>query len=527
MLEEQRFRRLCIVGSYNRSAPFGSFQGSHKILRVGTSITDQIAGDIPGLKLRQLIAIPSLGLREVVGTAGMLERRVSWAHSTEMVDPRPHGRSGELVCTVGSSLVDPLNCARFVEAVHASGSAGICLGLGEVHTQAPADLASACRQIGVPLVTIAHGVPFLAINDVLLEERIGARTSTNTRDGAVIARLLECLRADMDIAGMLAIASEELGGEFSYSSAGGSAVHAVEPETARDGVVEVQLSDNESLLWMGADPVGDSDLLAQIGRIVQIAKRERAVSAGERRQRVGQLFALVADGFAHRAALAPEIEEAGLMGSDFTVSAWPASTADLLAAHLPQALVAATPDAVFVLAADASVVHDTATNLRLVCGYSSPVTASEITRGIAEARATLMLAQSRGRVTGPESLTTLTALLEQQSRGRLIPFVDQLIQPLLSREVRGGSDLLDTLRSFLANNCSLQATADAAFLHVNTVRHRLGRVCQVVGRDPLDQSDQIDFTIALWAYDRSPDRLERSEPMPIQRSRGQLHSRQH
>jgi purine catabolism regulator len=60
-----------------------------------------------------------------------------------------------------------------------------------------------------------------------------------------------------------------------------------------------------------------------------------------------------------------------------------------------------------------------------------------------------------------------------------------------------------TLRSFLNHGGSLQATADAEFLHVNTVRHRLGRVSRVVGRNPLEPSDRVDFGIAIWASDKS------------------------
>lgn len=93
--------------------------------------------------------------------------------------------------------------------------------------------------------------------------------------------------------------------------------------------------------------------------------------------------------------------------------------------------------------------------------------------------------------------TSLGALLEQQPRARLLPFVDQLIRPLTTPEVRGGSDLLATLRTFLNHGGSLQTTANVEFLHVNTVRHRLGRVSQVIGRNPLDPSDRVDFSIAI------------------------------
>ncbi len=480
----------------------------------------------PGLSLDRLIAAPSLSMQLVVGTSVDLERSVSWAHSTEMVDPRPHLRGDELVCTVGANLVDAQNCARFVEAVGASGAAAICLGLGEVHTHAPSALIRACRSMSVTLVEMSHGVPFLAVNDVLVDARLRAQTSHGVRDGALMTLILESLRAGNSIGEMLEIAAESLGGALSYRAPGEAidTVRSSAPEDQLAGPIEVQLSEDESLRWHHPDSASDPGILAQIGRVIQIARREREGSESERRQRVGQLFSLVADGLAHHAALVPEIELAGLAGFRLTVSAWPASTAALVAAHLPEALVADTAAVVFVLTADAGVVHETARMLSLVCGYSGPVAMPEIARGIAEARATLLLARNRGMVAGPESLTSLAALLEQQPRSRLLPFVDQLIRPLTNPEVRGGLDLLATLRSFLNHGGSLQATADSEFLHVNTVRHRLGRVFHTVGRNPLDSSDRVDLGIALWAHDRSLNRLDDPDATTTRPSRRRTHT---
>ena len=128
---------------------------------------------------------------------------------------------------------------------------------------------------------------------------------------------------------------------------------------------------------------------------------------------------------------------------------------------------------------------------------------SQISRGIGEARTTLGLARRLGKVAGPDSLTTLTGLLEQQPSVRLVPFIDQLIRPLLDHDTRRGGQLLATLRTFLEQQGALQSTADLQYLHVNTVRHRLARIAEIVGRNPLDDSDRVSLSIALWAYDRS------------------------
>jgi len=259
------------------------------------------------------------------------------------------------------------------------------------------------------------------------------------------------------------------------------------------------------LKWEGHSPSPEPELLSQIGRILEIARHERVALENQSRQRIGQLFVLVADGLADAAALMPELQRAGLVGGPLTISAWPAETAPLLAAHLPKALIADAPEATFVVTTNPETVYQTANDLGLVCGHGSSVDISEISRGITEARATLLVARNHGKVAGPESLTSLTGLLEQQSPARLVPFVDQLIRPLVEHDARRGSQLLDTLRAFIERHGSLQATAESQFLHVNTVRHRLGRIANIIGRNPLEYSDQISLAIALWAYDRSLD----------------------
>lgn len=59
-----------------------------------------------------------------------------------------------------------------------------------------------------------------------------------------------------------------------------------------------------------------------------------------------------------------------------------------------------------------------------------------------------------------------------------------------------------TLRVFLAANGSLIDTARKLFLHSNTVRHRLTRIGQITGRNPLNFEDQAAFMIGLRAADR-------------------------
>lgn len=86
---------------------------------------------------------------------------------------------------------------------------------------------------------------------------------------------------------------------------------------------------------------------------------------------------------------------------------------------------------------------------------------------------------------------------------RLIPFIDQLIRPLLEHDALRGSQLVETLRTFIDQQGSMQETAESQFLHVNTVRYRLQKITALIGRNPLEDGDRTSLAIALWAYDRS------------------------
>jgi len=334
------------------------------------------------------------------------ERGVRWAHSTEAADPRPHLRPDELVCTIGSVLLDEEACRRFAQAVLAASSAGICFGTGEVHAEIPAALIDECQRLNLALVEMPHGAPFLAVNDVLADAREMARGS---RDDAA---------------------------------------------------------------------------------------RER--------QRVGHLLSLIVDRLADPAALSPELAERrwGADSAAITVSVWePGSSARLLQ-FLPGSWIGDTPLFTYLLTPSRQPALDAAALSGELCGCSSAVPLGQLARGIAEARAAFQLARSRGMSTGPESLTDLTGLLQQQPTGALDPFVDQLIAPLIAYDAARNGELLATLRVFIAHQGALQAAADETFLHVNTVRYRLRRIRTLVGRDPLMLNDYVAFSIALWAHDR-------------------------
>jgi DNA-binding PucR family transcriptional regulator len=74
---------------------------------------------------------------------------------------------------------------------------------------------------------------------------------------------------------------------------------------------------------------------------------------------------------------------------------------------------------------------------------------------------------------------------------------ERLLGPLRDYDMRHNAELMPTLRSFLACDGSWAACASLMYLHVNTVRYRIGRIEALTGRDLSALADRVDFFLAL------------------------------
>jgi DNA-binding PucR family transcriptional regulator len=90
-----------------------------------------------------------------------------------------------------------------------------------------------------------------------------------------------------------------------------------------------------------------------------------------------------------------------------------------------------------------------------------------------------------------ESASSLVLVLGGAAARRRL--VEEVYQPLHG----AGGDLLETAAAFLEGGSSVEGTARAMFVHANTVRHRLKKVLDVVGRDLGDPRDALVVRMAL------------------------------
>ncbi|WP_448454237.1 PucR family transcriptional regulator [Mycolicibacterium phlei] len=450
--------------------------------------------------LRDLLAAPHLQLDTPADLAADLDRPVQWVHPTELLDPGRYLHGGELVCTVGLSLRTPDDCAAFAEAVAGCGVVGVCFGIGDVHDAVPPALVEACRARGLPLLLAPPETPFSAISRYVAESRLGPELAAARATSALVPELLASLRRGDDARQMLDRAGGVLGGYFRLDPDDRAA--GEQPAVAVPGAGTVT--------WVGPSPLPDPAVLDVIARFVSAAQGERDTETMLQRERVGQLLSLVERRMLLPDALGQLLDWPGLAAQEVSVSAWPAGAGALLAQALPGALVADAPEVCLVLSEDPGRVATVAADLSLPSGHSAPVRLSELDAAIAQARIALNLAHQHGGSVGPDRLSTLDSLLEQVPLHQLSPFQRQLTDPLEALDRERRTQYVRTLRVFLANNGSLVGTARELYLHTNTVRHRLARIHELTGRNPLVFDDLVAFAIGLRAADRARGAAGRS-----------------
>lgn len=442
-----------------------------------------------GPTLRDLLDATHPGLT-VPDPTQDLDRAISWAHVTEMRDPSRYLRGGELVCTVGITLQTPADCEVFAEALADSGAAGVCFGVGDGHDAVPAALLEHCRRLHLPVLIASPEVPFSTVSRFVAEYELSAQLAVARATNVVVPELLSALRGHASARELLDTAGHLLGCYFVLETGGGA---------TESSAASVEVPGAGTLEWIGRGEPPDAALLDLIARFVRATESQRDVEAALARERVGQLLSLVERRMLLPDALGQLLDWPGINAPAFTCSAWPPGAGALLSMAVPEALVGDAPDLCLMVAAGSL---DTPDDLSLPSGHSAPVPLTELGSAIAQARNALTLAQRRGRRVGPDQLSTLESLLDQLPASQLAPFRQQLVDPLQRIDRERGTQHIRTLRAFLDANASLIETARALYLHTNTVRHRLARIAELTGRDPLSANDLAAFAIGLHALGR-------------------------
>jgi purine catabolism regulator len=498
--------------------------------------------------LRALLARRDLHLRldDVEGLdAGALDRPVRWVHSSDLADPTPFLSEGLVLLTTGTQFEDagdsPDAYGAYVRRLGARGVVGLGFGTEVVRDGIPPALVDACRDERMPLFEVPYRTPFIAVaraNAEAIAAQAYARRSWALAaqraialaalrpDGlgatlAELARQLDTWVGMFDAAGEL-VREHPVGGLASETAAGLRAeVNAVLRRGARAGSA-LRLGDTPfTLQTLGrgghlrgvvAMAAGDLD---QEGRGVVTAVIAMAGLALEQHQGLSRA----------RGALRAGLVQSLLTGDPSLARR---IVRDLWGPLPPAPVVIAVTDAaasraegisellelrvderrgslffgrgddglvIVVPAGDRGAIDEVAERFDVRIGVSDPATYDDFATALDQAR----VARDRGHdpVTDFAAVAKSGVLSALSGEARALAAAE--LAPLTSHDASHGTQLVATVRAWLDNDCSHEATARALGVHRHTVRTRLALVERELGSDLSSFATRAELWAALHA----------------------------
>ncbi len=511
---------------------------------------------VMAVAVRDVVAIPGASLRFLAGE-GFAAQPLRWVHISELEDPTPWLKGGELILTTGLRLGEtPAAQRAYLRRLVAAGVAGLGFGVGFGHQKTPRALVTEAEKLGFPLFEIPYDLPFIAITEAVFTRLLAEQYDTLQR--AVDAEHV-LTRAVLEGGGVQQVASSlaqvvkgwalllDLHGHPITSTSRAATLRqervwqellVSRPEAASFSLTLVDRGHHEWIQPVGARgrveaflAVGKPDQPTQVDRIVaghalslfaiELAK-SRAVADAERRLQGDFLDELAKGalgpaeagrglarfGFAREAPVMVVALEAaaGPFDPDRTAQA----ATDVVSRDEGGFLVSAHDDVVHLLlpAEPAPDLEGLATSIaakaetELRAGAGSATSVGEIERSLREARYALQVCRLEGWPhAGFGDLGTYRLLLSMADPGALRAFVDSVLAPLNAYDRDQHGELLVSLQAFLQHNARWETAAAELFVHRHTLRYRMRKVEELTGRDLKSSFDRMELWLALRARD--------------------------
>ncbi|WP_327086728.1 PucR family transcriptional regulator [Nonomuraea sp. NBC_01738] len=462
-----------------------------------------------------------MGLRLL---AGSLDAPVRWVAVSELWDPTPFLEGDELLLTTGMRLDHDFS--GYVARLVARGVAGLGFGVGLSHDLVPPSLIAAASAAGLPLLEVPRETPFIAIGKTVSELLAAEQYDEISRAFAAQGRLT---RAALRPEGMHAVIdrlAREVDGWAVLLDDGGEVRHATEGARVEDVADELARVRAEgggrfpsSLALSGpgwqviVQPLGGGPrprgffavggarafspvthtVINAAGSLLTLAvERGGAQREAERRLRAAVL-GLLLEGERDRAVAVLAPVGARLPDEPVVVLAAGSDAQDALDPHAFTALLPDDPSGgkvVAIVAAEAA--ERVAALAGGDVGVSAAATYGELRGAVEQAERALTAAHG-----GPMRFEDLAGqgLLALLDPSAAQAFASALLAPLTQYGSR--ADLVRSLRAYLASNGHWDAAAQRLGIHRHTLRYRMRRVSELLGKDLDDPGVRAELWIAL------------------------------
>ncbi|WP_435200516.1 PucR family transcriptional regulator [Janibacter sp. GS2] len=486
--------------------------------------------------LRHLINGPGLGITLLTGEQH-LDDEVRWVATNEHPDPTPFLKAGDLLLTTGINLPATTQQVRaYTDRIAGSGAVALGLGVGLGHGSTPRRLINAAERSGLALVEIDEPTPFVAVSKAL-SDLIAREEHAEAQRTAQAQRDLTRAAVRDGTAGVARTTARLLDG-WTLVLDRTTAVQHAEPTRARERVADLaEPLERVSSGRVAAASLIDGDehvlvhTLTAFGRIrgfLVCGTRHRPSGAdraalglatallaiGDDQQIVGSrrrdaaLLRLARQGTVGDTRTLVDLGGAVLAGATVVGLATTGPAGDLRALadeldDLPAEHVLTVHEDSRVLAVVGSrhlptVLHRVRAREGLRTGVSDPVPPPEVAGALHRAERALDLAVRRDVdvLSDAEAMSSSLGLVAPSDAAA---FARALLHPLHDHGERTDVDLVTSLETWLRHHGHFEPAAAELGVHRHTLRHRVRRAEQLLGRS-LDETDtRMDLWFALRA----------------------------
>ncbi|MGW6465629.1 PucR family transcriptional regulator [Streptomyces rubiginosohelvolus] len=451
---------------------------------------------------------------------------------------------------------------RYVRRLAGAGVAGVGFAVGVNYEDVPQALVEAAEEAGLPLLEVPRRTPFLAISKAVSAAIAADQYRAVTAGFEAQRELTKAALAGDGPADLLARLAAHIDGWAALYDTSG-AVLAAAPDWAarraarltpdverlrdRPAPASVVVGDSEDRVELqslgtgrrarGALAVGTGAALGTAERyavhsavalLTLTTARSRSLQGAEQRLGAAVLRMLLAGQPDHARAVAGDLY-GGLLDAPFRLliaeAAAPAGpelfteTMEAAAARSGEALLLVPEgegERVVVLAADGGAAvaacaayaeaqddraprEGGAEDSDIVVGLSAPAGPIAVSAAYKQAEQALSVARRRGRALVEHEELAAGSVLPLLADDAVRAFADGMLRALYEHDAKGRGDLVASLRAWLSRHGQWDAAAADLGVHRHTLRYRMRRVEEILGRSLDDPDVRMELWLALKA----------------------------
>lgn len=507
--------------------------------------------------LASLVQHSSLKLTVLAGE-DRLSMPIRWAQVSELADPVPYLDGGELLLITAMKIdaENPEAMRRYVSRLAGAGVIGLGFAAGVNYERVPDALVTAAREADFPLLEVPRRTPFIAITKAVSAAIAADQYRSVTAGFEAQRELTRAALAAEGPAALLGRLAVHVGGWAALFDVSGELVAAAPTWATRrasrltadverlrdrpapasavlstaddDDRVELQTIGSgrrvRAVLAVGTGGApGTAERYAvnsAVALFTLTTERSRALQEAEQRLGAAVLRMLMSGEAGHARAVAGSLY-GGLL--DFPLRVMVAEPAngggepsdpsepgplDLLTEAVEAGAarsgesVLAVPDGgrLIVLAADdGAAVAACAEYVRtltdsVVVGVSAPTGIAAASAAFKQADQALSVARRRGSPLVEHEDMASGSVLPLLAEDAVKAFADGMLRPLREHDANGRGDLVASLRAWLSRHGQWDAAAADLGVHRHTLRYRMRRVEEILGRS----LDDPDVRMELW-----------------------------